>query len=415
MSNENLKNLDELKSTELIQDYLDLIRCSYPFCNCGKCIINRYSHIHPNYQYKKNLKSSYKNEFEWKKPENKISICDRKKPLLENLGLDKCFKEHLKNSLISVMKNDYSKNFKLKEEIIPENNINKNSQVTKNNNSLNSDEKFYSNLYSKEQKNIKEFIDNTNNGIMKNRNIPKTENYKKIANYKNNIKSINSKHSILDSNKSSLNNINIIAKNNDDKNKNYINDNSNLKNKSINNILNHNTSSNKNDFEIMNNMKYKLNDSNIIDKSLNPPFIGRSSYKLMFPDWHTEKIIKDNNRAYFQNDVTFNARTSYQDNYQEHEIRYYIDRPTPIIKLDNLESTGKLNNETTSKVAYMPIDYCKFKQLNKSEDKPGKRPSSIIPAPYSKDSFLSSYERAFMHNYIKPKSNMKNLNNSVLF
>ena len=114
--NQNFQN--EEKSTEIIEDYLDLIRCSHPNCYCCKCIWHKYSHNPPNFQYKKKPKSSYKNKFDWKKPDNKHLLGNGRKPIIQNLRFDICFKEYLKNSLVSVIKNDYSKSLKIKEDLL---------------------------------------------------------------------------------------------------------------------------------------------------------------------------------------------------------------------------------------------------------------------------------------------------------
>ena len=50
---------------------MNLIRCSSPYCNCGKCITRKYSHNpnQPNYKYEKNIDSSNKKELKCKEIE----------------------------------------------------------------------------------------------------------------------------------------------------------------------------------------------------------------------------------------------------------------------------------------------------------------------------------------------------------
>lgn len=258
---------------DYINEYLDLTRCSSPFCSCGKCItIRRNVNNQINYSYNKNIESSYKNEFNWKKPEKTENYKNTK-----NSGLESCFRENLKNSLVSVMKNDY------------------------------------------------------------------TTKYKKI-------------------------NDTFLGKNKTDE----------------------------------------------TQQNLKSPFLGRSNYNIMYPDWQSSKqkkeIVKlDQEKIKY---VPFNGKSSYSENYYRPEERYYIDRVLPILKKDNLEISGKLISETTTKETYKLIDYQRHSDLNSNNVKFGRRPSSIVSAPYCKDSFLSSYERAFMYNNLNTKA--KILNNSVL-
>jgi hypothetical protein len=406
MSYESSHKIQDVKSTEIIEDYLELIRCSYPYCNCGKCITQRNSHHPPNYQYQKNLKSSYKNEFDWKQSEDKIQELDGKKQINHNLDLKNCFKEHLKSSFISVMKNEYSKNLKLKEDLVLNNLKNQIEKVTKNNDN--------GNLIIKINNNI-----NANNGFNYIANRIKYN-----ANQKQSLKNekINSR-SIANNNNKNFNTLDDYANNPNEKKINI--QETNLFNNKNNNINNNNNkyskeniinTNNKNKNTLVNNLNSNSNnesDSNY--KIINPPFIGRSSYELMYPDWQITKIVKEKVKSNAYESVPFNSRSSYQDNYHPHEKRYYINRAAPILKADNLESSGKLTNETTNKQTYMPIDYKNYKELNVKVVNVSKRPSSIVPAPYSKDSFLSSYERAFMYNNLSYKSNAKNVNRSVIY
>jgi hypothetical protein len=147
-----------------------------------------------------------------------------------------------------------------------------------------------------------------------------------------------------------------------------------------------------------------ISENKDFNKSLHTPFLGRSSYELMYPDWQTKKKIKETVESKFmENKVPFNGRSNYQDNFLNHEKRYYVERTSPIYKSDNLENSGKLHMETTSNHTYKQIDYKKYNRLNEKEINMFKRPASILFAPFTKDSFLSSYEKAFMYNNFKTK------------
>jgi len=220
----------------------------------------------------------------------------------------------------------------------------------------------------------------------------------KINNYK--------KKKTKDSSNRNSNKVKIIyLNNNENTNSSYLQPNSNLNSKTLKNTPNkHNTS-------ILNSSNKINND--IIEIKLNPPFIGRSNYELMYPNWKTTKIIKEKEKVNVLESIPFNGRSSYKENYNLHEKRYYLDLVSPIIKADNLETSGKLINETTARVSYQPINYKEYYTLNNNFVKVLKKPSSIIPAPYSRDSFLSSYERAFMYNNIKTRSFNINFNNGT--
>ena len=131
----------------------------------------------------------------------------------------------------------------------------------------------------------------------------------------------------------------------------------------------------------------------------------------MYRDWRTTKIFKEKERVKLQKSLPFNGQSSYQENYYPHEKRYYMERPTPFINSDNLKTSGKFINETTTKNSYMPIDYKRFVGLNKGMVLSSRSFSSLVSAPYSRDSFLSSYQRAFMHNNLTTKSARVSLDN----
>lgn len=425
----NENHSSEAKTTEIVEDYLDLIRCSHPYCNCGKCISIKYSHNAPNFPYEKNLKSSYKTEFDLKKLEDKQVNGNTRKPMIPNLGLDNCFKEHIKIGLVSVMKNDYGKSLKFKEDLMMKNleneelkalNVSKinsdscvvltNKLLQKNNNNHYEDTKIKI-----DKSNNNNFIYNNDQAI----NLLKENNYTKINNYNRSKKPLNSPRK--SSNRTTITyfekNANNYNNRNNNQNKNKKNSNSKNRQKINSTIIQTNNINDPSNTSIIN-----KNDSTIIKsrpKRLIPPFIGRSSYELMFPDWQTKKIIKEKERANLQQSVPFNGRSSYQDNFHLHEKRYYVERLAPIIKSDNLETSGKFIGDTTTKLSYLPIDFSQFTSLNNGAVKASKRSSSLVSAPYSRDSFLSSYERAFMYNDLKSKVTQmkisKGNNNSVLY
>jgi len=281
----SLNTINELKN-----DYLTLIRCTYPFCKCGKCISKstKEKEILPNLKYG-NISSTYNNQYIWKSVEKKFPLQDNfennKKGNSNKSRFDNCFKEHLKSGLVSVMKNDY---------------------------------------------------------------IPmQTEPNQQII-HKDNIE--------------------------------------------------------------------------ISSKS---PFIGRSNYSIMFPGWQLSSSNGTNKKSFSgkdldkKNEIAFTGKSSYQQNFERFEERYYTnDRASPILKKDNLEINGKLNSETTTKETYKHYDYTYSKNLSE-KNKFNKNESKIFIKSnnYSKDSFLSSYERAFMLNNLSCKNvgnNKINLNNNII-
>jgi len=266
-----------MKENEIIKDYLNLIRCTYPFCNCGKCILrkNREHSSSPNYNYDKNIRSNYQNEFKWKSPQRTDYIQNAKLS-----RLDKGFKEHLKSGLISVMRNDY--------------------------------------------KNIGVITEPNNE------NLP----------------------------------------------------------------------------------KYRKNLDN--DVQMKKPFLGRSSYETLFPNWQTAIDKKDTINSEAKEAIPFSGKSSYKETFGNIEPKYYIEKTSPILKKDNIEVGvfGKLIGQTTNGECYKPIDLKKAKALNNIKSTYAGFPGSIATGSFSKDSFMSSYERAFMNNnfkgYLKYNFNTQN-------
>ena len=66
-------------------------------------------------------------------------------------------------------------------------------------------------------------------------------------------------------------------------------------------------------------------------------------------------------------------------------------------KDNNLENKGEIVKENTTKQNYKPTSSKNYKAINNSVVQ-FKRSSSIVAAHYSKDNFLSSYEKTFMKN-----------------
>lgn len=275
MSPKNFNNFDNFKSQKLkptnqndvIKDYLNLVRCTYPYCNCGKCILrnNKEKTSSPNYNYDKNIKSMYKNQFQWNDPE-KTDI----HKYVKMSRLDKGFKEHLKSGMISVMRNDFK------------------------------------NITSTEPNNETE-------------PVPKSR-----KNLENTVQ-------------------------------------------------------------------------------MNIPFLGRSSYETLYPNWQTSIDKRNRISSKAKVSIPFSGKSSYKETFGNIEKRYYIEKASPILKKDNLEvgNLGELISLTTSNEFYKPIDLQKSKDLNNVRTQYSGFPGFMLSAPYTKDSFMSSYERAFMNNNFK--------------
>lgn len=274
-SPKNTNNLNNFKSqilktvnqNDVIKDYLNLVRCTFPYCNCGKCILkkNREQSLSPNYNYDKNIKSMYKNQFQWNSPEKTEQM-----KYAKISRLDKGFKEHLKSGLISVMRNDF-------------------------------------------------------------KNVPSTSTEPNVEPAPKSRKNL---------------------------------------------------------------------ENNV---QMNIPFLGRSSYETLYPNWQTsiDKSNKINNEAKFS--IPFSGKSSYKETFGNIEKKYYIEKTSPIHKRDNLEvgNFGELVSMTTSNEFYRPIDLQKSKDMNNTRTQFSALPGLMLSAPYTKDSFMSSYKRAFMNNNFK--------------
>lgn len=216
-----------------------------------------------------------------------------------------------------------------------------------------------------------------------------------------------SKVNTYDSNNKNKNNINAfenISKNEDKDNKIIPNENNEYELlKNINNNPRRDTTNSRH-------IRYESTQDS--QKSI-PPFIGRSSYELMFPDYKLSKPKKELLQKKIFEKIPFNGSSSYKENFSKFEKRYYVNRAQPIMKSDTLETKGDMYKESISREDYQPINLQRYKKINNVNTSQIKRPASIISAPYSKDSFLSSYEKAFMINNITGKKDF-NRNNSII-
>ena len=70
--------------------------------------------------------------------------------------------------------------------------------------------------------------------------------------------------------------------------------------------------------------------------------------------------------------------------------------------------------ESIMKEQYKPVNLQRYNKIHHMSNVQIKRPASIVPAPYSKDSFLSSYEKAFMINNLTARKETNPANMSVI-
>jgi hypothetical protein len=335
MSINKLINLDQEKQNEnvILDDYLDLIRCSYPHCICGKCITKKLSHISsPNYKYSKNINSIYKKDFNLKEKVKKEENEDINRNIkLHEKNTSKS--NHLKHILLSTMKKDFNKNSKTEENLC----MNLGT---------------YGSLGTIGTLGNLGTFDNINTNSYGNCN-GNCNNYNYIG-YDNNIIS-------------------------------------NEKNKSIN--------------EYKNNLLYDKGGNNINNYKDHLPFIGRSNYDSNFPDWQLEVNLNNRNDRKPKEHIPFKGSSDYKDKFIRHENIFYLNKRSPILNTDHLENKGEMRSESTFKDDFKPITYQEFKDVNET---PKKRQNSIIWGPYCKNSFLSSYKKAFMYNNLTnsyPNSN----------
>lgn len=358
----------------ILDDYLDLIRCSYPHCSCGKCISKKYLHNSPTYKYEKDIHSMYKKQYTWKEKLKK----SENENLNRNIKLHEkniVKKGHLKDVLLSTMKKDYYNN----------NNI---SNLTDNKNceSLNNS-----------------IIQGQGTGQVQNQGFPQGKNSENNLSPENLNNNKNLQEKLSTKNK---NNFLMSAKSN---NNNNINSKYSLISPKYQKI-------NLSEYEINQRRSFVgSNINNCNDKDLRR-FIGRSNYDSNFPDWQLAKNqVKIEENKPWEN-IPFSGNSDYKERYVRHENNFYTDRRSPCYKISHLENKGEMMKESTFKEKFRPINYQNYKDIN---DKivPQKRASSIVSGPYCKNSFLSSYEKAFMYNnfsFSSPRKDNKGNESNII-
>jgi flagellar biosynthesis GTPase FlhF len=284
------------KPNVILDDYLDLIRCSYPYCNCGKCISKKLAHKSPNHKYN-DLGSMYKKDHNWKENEKKEEneTINRNKIHEKNTVKN----NNLKDALLSEMRREKNKNTKIEEK------------------------------------------ENNKNLLRENKN-----------------EKINGQYE------------------------------TNLRN------------------------SQKGNNINEINDKDHRPFIGRSNYDTMFPNWKLLKNAKDEAERKPWENIPFISNSNYQEKFIRHNNDVYADKRSPIMNYASLEQKGEsIQKEGAYKELFKPIDYQNFKEINYT---PKKRGDMIVSGPYSKNSFLSSYEKAFMYNNLSVKKDRGTLGNFII-
>ncbi len=148
------------------------------------------------------------------------------------------------------------------------------------------------------------------------------------------------------------------------------------------------------------------------DVRMDIPFLGRSSYETLYPNWKTFIDKKNVVNTEVKDSVPFNGKSSYRETYGSIEKKYYLEKTSPILKKDNLEiGKADLITKTTSGEFYKPIDYQKANDMNNLKLHYLPYVGNITTGPYIKDSFMSSYERAFMNNNFKNPYKVLNTEN----
>ena len=136
------------------------------------------------------------------------------------------------------------------------------------------------------------------------------------------------------------------------------------------------------------------------------PFIGRTTNSIMYPEFI---ISPKRKKPYISEDllkIPFSGSSSYKENYEKFDDRYYLEKIPPFLKKDNLETIGKMITETTSKETYKNLYLNSTKnKINKKENYKFSNNFSHLGfnPPQLKDNYLSQYRRA----YIFDKENNK--------
>lgn len=157
----------------------------------------------------------------------------------------------------------------------------------------------------------------------------------------------------------------------------------------------------KRDFVSSGNVPIETNESFVPKSMLNnnkgSPFIGRSTNSIMFPEFIISPRKKNNEKLDEFMKIPFSGNSSYKENYNKFEDRYYIQKMSPVIKKDNLENMGKRIMETTNQKSYKNLKN-NYRDKGKNYFKQLYSFSNLgINPPQNKDSYLSQYKRAYIH------------------
>jgi hypothetical protein len=166
---------------------------------------------------------------------------------------------------------------------------------------------------------------------------------------------------------------------------------------------------NNNNCNIKNETSESIIPKNIFDGYKGSPFIGRSTNSIMYQKFETSPKIKNKENSINEVllKIPFSGISSYKENYNKFEDRYYIDKISPILKKDNLENFGKRIMETTNKASYKNI---KFNYKNFNKDKNSFKQLYSIPnlginPPQNKDIYLSHYKREYIYDTENTRAN----------
>lgn len=155
--------------------------------------------------------------------------------------------------------------------------------------------------------------------------------------------------------------------------------------------------------DFISNIPFETNES-IIPKAIlkcnkGSPFIGRTTNSIMFPEFIISPKKKNSENSIDYLKIPFSGNSSYKENYNKFEDRYYKEKNHPIIKKDNLENMGKRIMETTNKESYKNIKSKYNKDKGKNNFKHLYSFSNLgINPPINKDSYLSHYRREYIFN-----------------
>lgn len=154
------------------------------------------------------------------------------------------------------------------------------------------------------------------------------------------------------------------------------------------------------------NMQLETNESFVPKDNTNSkgsPFIGRTTNSIMYPEF---LISPKRKKPYISEDllkIPFSGNSSYKENYEKFDDRYYKEKILPFLKKDNLETIGKLITETTTKETYKNYNTDESSkspliiQKNKISFKDKNSFSNLgIAPPNIKDNYMSQYRRSYI-------------------